>query len=165
MRTHSARQRAGLAARLLVPTLTVACIALAVVCSILDRQSQSVTLNTPTAPLRVELADSPAARAAGLSNRDAVTGDGLLLQWDAPGRRPIWMADMRFALDLVWLDKTGNVLALLDSVPPCSQQPCPLYEPPDTAAAIAVLELPAGDAKRGGIAVGAVLRRADESRP
>jgi uncharacterized membrane protein (UPF0127 family) len=75
------------------------------------------------------------------------------------------MADMRFALDLVWLDERDTVLAVLDSVPPCSQQPCPLYEPPDTDAAIAVLELPAGDAKRRGIVVGAVLRRADGSRP
>ena len=72
---------------------------------------------------------------------------------------------MRFALDLVWLDERDMVLAVLDGVPPCSQQPCPLYEPPGTDAAIAVLELPAGDAKRRGIVVGAVLRRADESRP
>jgi uncharacterized membrane protein (UPF0127 family) len=112
----------------------------------------------------VEFANTPTTRAAGLSNRDAVTGDGLLLHWDAPGRHPIWMAEMRFALDLVWLDERDTVLALLDSVPPCSQQPCPLYEPPGTDAATAVLELPAGDAKRRGIAVGAVLRRADGSR-
>lgn len=71
---------------------------------------------------------------------------------------------MRFALDLVWLDERDTVLALLDSVLPCSQQPCPLHEPPGTDAATAVLELPAGDAKRRGIAVGAVLRRADGSR-
>lgn len=130
----------------------------------LRRLPDFVELTAPTGPLRVELADTPAARASGLSNRDAVTGDGLLLQWDTPGRHPIWMADMRFALDLVWLDERDTVLALLDSVPPCSQQPCPLYEPPGTDAATAVLELPAGDAKRRGIAVGAVLRRADGSR-
>jgi uncharacterized membrane protein (UPF0127 family) len=74
------------------------------------------------------------------------------------------MADMRFALDLVWIDDRDTVLAVLNSVPPCSQQPCPLFEPPGTDAATAVLELPAGDAERRGIAVGAVLRRADGSR-
>jgi uncharacterized membrane protein (UPF0127 family) len=142
-------------------------LALSLVWTLSERRPRPapIELAAPTGTLRVELAKTPAARAAGLSNRDAVTGNGLLLHWDTPGRHPIWMAEMRFALDLVWLDERGNVLAVLDSVPPCNQQPCPLYEPPHTDAAIAVLELPAGDAKRRGIVVGAVLRRADGSRP
>jgi hypothetical protein len=139
---------------------------LAVVWSVADRRRnlELVQLADPAGALSVELADTPTARASGLSNRDAVTGDGLLLRWDTPGRHPIWMAVMRFALDLVWIDDRDTVLAVLNSVPPCSQQPCPLFEPPGTDAATAVLELPAGDAERRGIAVGAVLRRADGSR-
>jgi Uncharacterized ACR, COG1430 len=26
-----------------------------------------------------------------------------IILWDAPGRHPIWMAEMRFPLDLIWL--------------------------------------------------------------
>jgi len=38
-----------------------------------------------------------------MSDRDGLPGDGMLLQWNARGPHPIWMADMRFSLDLVWL--------------------------------------------------------------
>jgi hypothetical protein len=154
-------------ARHLVGVVMGLVLVLALVWTLADRRQRPefIELSAASGPLQVELADTPTARASGLSNRDAAPDDGLLLQWDTPGRHPIWMADMRFALDLVWLDERDTVLAVLDSVPPCSQQPCALYEPPGTHAAVAVLELPAGDAKRRGIAVGAVLRRADGSRP
>jgi uncharacterized membrane protein (UPF0127 family) len=68
------------------------------------------------------------------------------------------MADMRFALDLVWLDANWRVLALLENVPPCEREPCPLYEPPASERSTSVLEVPAGSAVRHAITVGSVLR-------
>jgi uncharacterized membrane protein (UPF0127 family) len=51
--------------------------------------------------MRVELADTPTTRAKGLAGRDALTEvDGLLLKWQSPERYPIWMSQMRFALDI-----------------------------------------------------------------
>src|SRR5436190_10929024 len=44
---------------------------------------------------------------------------------------------MRFALDLVWLDEQGRVLALYESVPPWRVRSC--------RGAAAVVEVPAGD--------------------
>ena len=80
---------------------------------------------------------------------------GTAAQVDAPGRHPIWMKEMRFALDLVWLDFDGRVIAVLENVPPCSADPCPLYEPSGSDRSVAVLELPANAAARHGLAVGA----------
>jgi uncharacterized membrane protein (UPF0127 family) len=93
--------------------------------------------------------DDPAERSKGLSPRDNLPADGLLLQWDVPGRHPIWMAGMRFPLDLVWLQSDGRVAAVLINVPICSSPPCPLYEPAGTNQAIAVLQLAAGGALGG----------------
>lgn len=118
-----------------------------------------VGLNVPGGDLRVALADTADRRAAGLSKLDAVPNDGMLLQWDAPGRHPIWMSGMRFALDLVWLDAGGRVLSVLPNVPPCTTTPCPLYEPVGSEGSTAVLELPAGKAAIHGIAAGVVVRR------
>ena len=70
-----------------------------------------------------------------------------------------WMSEMRFALDLVWLDADGRVVAVLANVPPCTSTPCPLYEPPGSEKSVAVLELPAGKAAAHGLTVGAVVRR------
>ncbi len=124
-----------------------------------------IALAVPRGTLQVALADTAEHRAAGLSNRDAITHDGMLLQWDAPGRHPIWMSEMRFALDLVWLDAEGRVLSVLPNVPPCTSTPCPLYEPAGSEASMAVLELPAGKAAIHGLVAGAVIRgiRADRS--
>jgi hypothetical protein len=43
-----------------------------------------------------------------VSHRDDLPGDGMLLQWNGPGRHPIWMAGMRFPLDLIWLEQDGR---------------------------------------------------------
>jgi uncharacterized membrane protein (UPF0127 family) len=125
-----------------------------------DQQRESaLELVAPRGTLLVEVAQTPEARAKGLSNRASVTHDGLLLLWDAPGRHPIWMADMRFALDIVWLDEYGRVLAVLTGVPQCAASPCPMYEPSGTEPSTSVLELPAGSAARHAIEVGSVVRR------
>lgn len=118
-----------------------------------------VRLTVPAGALRVVLADTADLRSAGLSRLDDVPHDGMLLQWDAPGRHPIWMSEMRFALDLVWLDADGRVLSVLPNVPPCTTTPCPLYEPAGSEASTAVLELPAGKAAIHGLVAGAVVRR------
>jgi uncharacterized membrane protein (UPF0127 family) len=140
-------------------TMAVPLVAAAIWMRFDDRPLSTMALQTPKVVIRVEVADTPAARSAGLSRRDTLTGvDGLLLKWETPDRHPIWMADMRFPLDLVWLDANGRVLAVLESVPPCSASPCRLYEPEGTSASLAVLEVAAGAARERGIAVGTRLR-------
>lgn len=138
------------------PVLVVA--VLAVYWSLADRP-KTVHLIAPAASLTLTLADTADNRAAGLSNRGVIPNDGMLLQWSAPGRHPIWMSEMRFPLDLVWVDGEGRVVAALANVPPCTSAPCTLYEPAGSEKSTAVLELPAGKAATYGLAVGAVVRR------
>jgi uncharacterized membrane protein (UPF0127 family) len=103
-------------------------------------------------------------RSFALSNRPGLSGaDGLLLKWDMPGRHPIWMAEMQFALDLAWLDPDGRVVAVLANVPPCRANPCGLYEPDGADRSVAVLEMPAGAAANHLIAVGAIVRSSTDS--
>src|SRR5688572_24905865 len=45
------------------------------------------TFSTPRGSLRVLVASNSAERSQGLSRRDDLPGDGLLLQWNAHGRR------------------------------------------------------------------------------
>lgn len=123
-----------------------------------ERQSSSPGVTDVIAPgglIRVEVADTATRRARGLSHRDSLKTGGLLLEWPTLGRHPIWMDGMRFGLDLVWLDESGRVLAVLTDRPPCVQQPCPLYEPPGTDRSVKVLELSHGDATRYAITTGA----------
>ena len=127
--------------------------------------SQWAELSTPRGSLRVLVVNDSAVRSQGLPDRDDLPGDGMLLQWNARGRHPIWMADMRFPLDLVWLEHNGLVAGVLTNVPVCSSQPCPLYQPPGTHRSVAVLELAAGAVASHGIELGSVIRASAPSSP
>jgi uncharacterized protein len=110
----------------------------------------------------VEIAATLGSRSAGLSNRQALRGiEGMLLKWDAPGRHPIWMSGMRFPLDLMWLDNADRVITVLEAVPSCSPDPCPLYEPSGSDRSVGVLELHANAAAPHGLTAGASVRILD----
>lgn len=94
-------------------------------------------------PWTVEVADTPALRTKGLSDRDALQTDGLLLVFDSDGVHGIWMRAMRFSLDLVWLDRDGRVTYVLERVPPCAVDPCSVFDGGGSASRY-VLELSAG---------------------
>jgi uncharacterized protein len=145
------QQTRGARAMVVLPAMAIALTA-----SILlepEERARSV-LATPSGPICVEVANTPASRARGLAGRDRIDLDGLLLEWPKVGRHPIWMAGMKFPLDLVWLDAEGFVSGVANHVRPCGQTPCPLHEPAGLARSVAVLELPAGDARRRGLQVG-----------
>jgi uncharacterized membrane protein (UPF0127 family) len=155
MRPISPKDRSTLRRAVLGGSLSLALVTAVVWTTIERPKPAAVRLDMPNGAIVVEVADAPAARSAGLSNRESLAGiDGLLLKWDTPGRHPIWMAEMRFPLDLAWIDANGRVIAVLANVPPCQRQPCPLYEPEGTHHSVAVLELRAGAAENHGIAAG-----------
>jgi uncharacterized membrane protein (UPF0127 family) len=90
-------------------------------------------------------ADSFASRLVGLVGRRAMPPDtGLLLS----RTRAVHTFGMRFALDLVWLDRAGRVIRVDEAVPPRRFAAC--------AKAGAVIELTAGGADRAGLAPGAI---------
>ena len=151
--------------RAVVGAVVVLAVAASTIWFASERRGEStLELVAPNGTFVVQTARTPQARATGLSNRTSIAHEGLLLLWDAPGRHPIWMADMKFALDLVWLDANGRILAVLENVPPCGHEPCPLYEPPGSDRSTSVLEAPAGNAARYAIAVGSVVHRIERDR-
>lgn len=141
--------------------------AVGLVMSTTDRRApRCAAARTPVGRMiRVELASDAATRARGLSDRDALGADGLLLEWRDAGRHPVWMQGMRFNLDLVWLDAADRVTGVVGAVPPCDRTPCPLIESPSSTPTRAVLELAAGRAHTLGLVPGAVLTRLDVPAP
>jgi uncharacterized membrane protein (UPF0127 family) len=121
--------------------------------------AQWANLSTPRGSVRVLVANNASDRSQGLSRRIDLPQDGLLLRWNAAGRHPIWMAEMRFPLDLIWLRDDGRVTGVLANVPVCSSPQCALYEPAGTHETVAVLELASGAAANHGIEIGTVIRR------
>ncbi len=99
------------------------------------------TIHIGGTQVSAEIADTDMARVEGLSGRTGLTdGTGLLMIFDTDGTPGIWMKDMKFAIDIVWIDKAGSVVTVAPSVGP-ETYPSVYY--PDAPSRY-VLEVPAG---------------------
>ncbi len=97
-----------------------------------------------------ELAGSDEERAQGLMFREKINEDqAMLFLFEEAEIHSFWMKNMRFAIDILWLDGQKRIVHLEKRVPPCSQEPCPTYVP--AAAATFVLEVQAGFAEKHGL--------------
>lgn len=106
--------------------------------------------------LTVEVMVEDADRAMGLMFRPSLPEDrGMLFVFERLGFHDIWMKNCRFPIDIVWLDEERRVVHVADSVPFCEEDPCPVYSP--MQAALYVLEIGAGQARREGVSVGSTL--------
>jgi hypothetical protein len=102
-----------------------------------------------------ELARQPEEQILGLSNRPGLAaGRGMLFLYERPQPVGIWMKDMRFPLDILWI-REGRIVKIEKHAPPLVQgAPERVY----TATADLVLEVPAGFADRENIRLGDTAR-------
>ncbi len=109
------------------------------------------TLHVGQTTITAEVVDTEPLREQGLSGRDALAQDsGMLFVFDRPDVWGIWMKDMRFSLDIVWLNEAGKVITLKQNVAP-DTYPEAFYP---ASPALYVVELPAGWAAARGVAEG-----------
>src|SRR3989344_1386739 len=87
------------------------------------------------------LADTPELREKGLSGQASLAeGEGMLFIFPKSGTYGFWMKDMRFPIDIIWIDAEKKILGIEKDISPGSF-PTVFYPP---APASYVLEVPAG---------------------
>jgi uncharacterized membrane protein (UPF0127 family) len=60
-----------------------------------------------------EVAGTEAARARGLSGRECIPADTMMLfSYERDGEYCFWMKDMKFPIDIVWVDKQGYIVQI-----------------------------------------------------
>ena len=70
--------------------------------------------------LEVQIADTDPRRARGLMFQEQLPLDeGMLLVFDDANKRSIWMLNMQFPLDVIWIDDNSKVVFIEKNVPPC----------------------------------------------
>jgi uncharacterized membrane protein (UPF0127 family) len=95
-------------------------------------------------------------RAMGLMFRPSLPSDhGMLFLFDETDFHTIWMKNCKFPIDIVWLDEDRRVVDVAPSVPPCKDDPCPVYRPMFRARY--VVEMNAGEAGREKVARGVLV--------
>lgn len=112
---------------------------------------RSLTVHIGTVPVRVEIADTPALRMRGLSGRDSLdAAGGMLFIFDESDYHRVWMRDMRFSIDVIWI---GENLQVVDITRRLTPDTYPRQFEPSTPARFA-LEVNAQFAESFGISVG-----------
>lgn len=115
-------------------------------------QQVNVTLNGVV--LVADIAASNEQRTKGLSVKDGLAeNEGMLFVFDTQGEQTFWMKDMKFPIDIIWIDSNKTVIHIEHNLPPCSFEVlCPTYKPDEDS--LYVLETVGGYAEKHHIAQG-----------
>jgi len=141
--------------RRLILLLAIIIIAAVVFFSIpVPEQGAYVEINSNR--INVEVADNFEERAQGLMNRELLPENaGMLFIFENEGNYPFWMMNMKFNLDMIWINSNGRVVYLAKSVPPCGAS-CKAIDPNNNAKY--VLEVDAGFADKHKVVEGSFVR-------
>lgn len=104
----------------------------------------------------VEVSDTPEKRSLGLGKRDKlVNGWGMLFVFEKRIPHSFWMKNMRFPIDIIWLDNQ-RIVELAENVPPPQEGESPKVMEPRLPSNF-VLEIESGRARALGLKVGQKL--------
>jgi len=102
------------------------------------------------ASVKVEVADTPDKQTVGLMYRASLAEDrGMWFIFPEEQARAFWMKNVKFPIDIIFVDKEYKIRTIWKSVPPCAAEPCPIYH--SGAAVQYVLEVVSGFCERHGV--------------
>ena len=122
--------------------------------SIKDGDTYILNVGDRAFTFKINVLISPSGRQKGLSGHSGLpSGTGILFIFDTLSYQIMWMPDMKFALDIVWLDENMTVVNINYNTPPCvSRDACVSYE--SVYLVKYAIEMTAGDAKTYGFNIG-----------
>jgi uncharacterized membrane protein (UPF0127 family) len=113
-----------------------------------------VYIKTSNMLIKAEVLDSDGERTLGLSGRNSFDANkAVLFVFDSPDTHGIWMKDMKFAIDIVWLDSNKKVVTIEPKVQPGSYPK--VFKPKSKS--LYVIEFAEGRSEYLGIKVGQTL--------
>ncbi len=98
-------------------------------------QTQVINVKFPSGTfLKSEVADTPEKLLFGLAFRPSLpAGEAMLNIYGESAPHRIWTKEFQFPVDIIWVDESKFVVHVERKVPPCSDDPCPRYGPPNDA--------------------------------
>lgn len=96
-------------------------------------------------------------RIKGLSGSEKLNeNEGMLFLFDKPSKQGFWMNEMKYAIDIIWLDSNSSVVHNEKNLEPCKIfLACPVYDP--QVDSLYVIELSAGFVDRHSIKNGTII--------
>ncbi len=116
--------------------------------------NKMIMVQTPKGSMNAEVAESAESLEKGLSNRESLDEDhGMIFVMPIVDIYNFWMKDMKFPLDIIWIDENKTVVDIDFNVSPDTY---PNYFTPDSVVKY-VFEVNAGIAEKNNIVVGTKL--------
>ena len=145
-----------IAKRLLYSVILILLTSLSLFAAELLPRKDIATVCIKDACIQAEVVSAFEAREKGLMFRESLAVDkGMLFIFEEEGLYGFWMKNMRFPLDIIWLDLNKKIVDIKENALPCSES-CEIFSPENKAKY--VLEVNAGFTKRNKIKVGEVVR-------
>lgn len=117
--------------------------------------SSSPVLHLASKNISLTVVDTDETRELGLGGRVSLPEDeAMLFVFETPDIYEFWMKDMKFAIDIIWLDNDFNVVHIASNATPESY-PDTTFSPESES--LYVLETNAGFAEKNAIKVGTKL--------
>lgn len=114
----------------------------------------TVPMKLGTTSVEASVADSWPERIQGLSDTPYLPEEVVkLFVFDAPAYHSIWMKDMQYAIDIIWVDETGHIVHLAKNVSPDTYPET--FSP--AVPALYVIETAAGFADQHSLTVGTTV--------
>jgi uncharacterized protein len=114
-------------------------------------QQMQKTMKIGETTLNIEVADTDAERIQGLSGKTGLgENEGMLFIFEKEGNYAFWMKDMKFPIDIAWLDKDKKIVFIENAVEPAT------YPKAfgSSVLSLYVLETNAGFFEKNGIKIG-----------
>lgn len=105
---------------------------------------RQVNITVNDVKLVADIAENSTQRSKGLSVKDTLNeNEGMLFVFSAEREHSFWMKNMKFPIDIIWLDDDQEVVHVEHSLEPCIPDSfCPTYKPDRNS--LYVLETVAG---------------------
>lgn len=96
---------------------------------------ETITAKFRRSSFKLQVADTLRKLSVGLSDHEKISkAQGMLLVFNRDGRHGIWMLNMKFNIDIIWLDWNRRVVYIVDDAEPCASIfSCKTYKPPKDA--------------------------------
>lgn len=119
--------------------------------AILNRNIKVVKIGNTE--IQAEVADTKESRELGLGEHDKlIDNQGMLFIFDKSDTHGIWMKNVEFPIDVIWLNQDKKIVYIEESMQPVSDRRPPTFHPDDPA--LYVIEVPNGFVERYNISDG-----------
>ena len=122
--------------------------------AVFEDSSALERINVAGAPVTVFVADTAEKQVRGLSGvAELLPNHGMLFVFEKDDFYTIWMKDMQFAIDVLWMEESGTIIHIEESLTPSTYPRTFTSEKP----ARFILELPAGFVREHALSAGSIV--------